>query len=203
MSGATTSDKDFINGNATLVTLSRRIEDAAQGEYVQVRNLVSAIGERSVLPLLLVPAMIAATPLSGIPGLTSLCGLTIALISAEMLMRADHVWLPDRIMRARADAGRVRQAMQKVRPWLNWLDGHTRNRLSFLFHRPVIFVPQVLCLLTGLAMPFLEIVPFSGSIASIGVTLLALSMLTRDGLFFLLALAAYGALGWAIWSFIG
>ena len=76
---------------------------------------------------------------------------------------------------------------------IDWLDRNTRNRLTPLFRRPLIYLPQMLCLLTGLMMPFLEVIPFSASIAASGVFLLSMSLLTRDGLFFLLALAPYSA----------
>lgn len=189
--------------HCALVRLSHHVEDAASGDEVSVGDVVAAIGARSVLPLLLVPALVAATPLSGIPGMSALCGILIALISLEMILRFDHVWLPDRLMRQRVQSDRVRGTMRTIRPWLARIDRLTRNRLDFLFHRPLLYVPQLLCLLSGLVMPFLEFVPFSGSVAATGVCLLALSLLTRDGLFFLLALGAYAGLGALVWRVIG
>jgi hypothetical protein len=55
-------------------------------------------------------------------------------------------------------------------------------------------VPQTLCLVSGLTMPLLELVPFTSLIVASGVFLLALSMLVRDGLLFLLALLPYAGL---------
>ena len=81
---------------------------------------------------------------------------------------------------------------------ISWIDRHSHNRLSVLFHRPLIYLPVILSLLSGMMMPFLEFIPFSSSVAAIGVSFLALSLLTRDGLFFLLALLPYAGLGWLI-----
>jgi Exopolysaccharide synthesis, ExoD. len=58
----------------------------------------------------------------------------------------------------------------------------------------VVLFLEILCLVSGLAMPFLEVIPFSASIVASGVLLLTLSMLTRDGLFFVLAMLPYAGL---------
>ena len=63
-------------------------------------------------------------------------------------------------------------------------------------NRPIVYVPQLLSLVSGLTMPFLEVIPFSSSVVASGVSMLALSLLTRDGLFFLLALLPYAAVGY-------
>ena len=187
------------DGEATqetsLSAIIDRVVAASHRDRVTVREIVEAIGRRSFLPLLLLPALVAATPLSGIPGLTAICGLLIATISAEMLLRFDHLRLPRPLMRRGVEGRRLREGLEKVRPVVTWLDRHTRNRLSGLFHRPMIYIPQALCLASGLLMPFLEVIPFSGSIVATGVCLLALSLLTRDGLFFVLALLPYAGLG--------
>jgi hypothetical protein len=56
-----------------------------------------------------------------------------------------------------------------------------RPRLTFLLHRPWIFVPLVLILALTLVMPVLEAVPTSGSIASAVIALFAAGLLTHDG----------------------
>jgi hypothetical protein len=47
-------------------------------------------------------------------------------------------------------------------------------------------------------MPFLEFVPFSSSALGAGVALLAIGMLSRDGVITLLALLPYAGLIWLI-----
>ena len=98
-------------------------------------------------------------------------------------------------MRRSVDGPSLRSALDKSRPVIAWIDRRTRRGLTGLFHRPVIYVPELLCLLSGLVMPVLEFIPFSASIVATGVCLLALSMLTRDGLFFILAMVPYAGLG--------
>lgn len=171
-----------------------RIRDASAQEKVSVADIVDAMGKRSLHPLLLVPALLAATPLSGIPGLSAFCGLLIAVISFEMLMSFERIRLPRVLLRRRVDGAALRRALDKSRPVISWIDGHTRRRFSGLFRRPLIYVPEILCLLSGIAMPALEFIPFSASIVALGVAFLALSMLTRDGVFFILSLVPYAGI---------
>jgi hypothetical protein len=56
--------------------------------------------------------------------------------------------------------------------------------------------------MSGLMMPVLEFVPFSSTTLGIGVTLLALGMLTRDGAVTLVGLVPYALIIWLIVRFI-
>lgn len=183
---------------ASLGELLDRVRDAAGKDAVAVRDIVEAVGRHSLLPLMIVPAALAATPLSGIPGLTALCGIAIALIAGQILLSYNTVRLPGFVLRRQLDGARLRRVLDRARPVTDWVDRHTGGRMTGLFHRPFVYLPEMLCLLTGLAMPALEVVPFSGSVAAGGVLLLALSLLTKDGLVFAIALLPYAALGWLV-----
>lgn len=187
-------DKD----HQKLGQLADRIGKAADQDRVSVDDLIDAVGHRSLLPLILVPALLAATPLSGIPGLSAICGIIIALVSVQMLMSVQEVRLPGFIKRRSVKGKSLKEALEKSRPVIDWIDRHTRHRLTGLFHRPMIWVPRVLCLISGMAMPFLEVIPFSASTVAIGVVCLTLSLLTCDGLLFLLALVPYAIGAWLI-----
>lgn len=67
----------------------------------------------------------------------------------------------------------------------DWMDAHARRRWRVFFHYPLRVVPQVLCVLCGLSMPFLELLPFSSSLLGAAVCLMSLGFLLRDGLFML------------------
>lgn len=178
--------------------LADSIAKVADQDRVSVADLVNAVGHRSLLPLILVPALLAATPLSGIPGVSAVCGIIIALVSFQLLMSVQEVRLPGIVTRRSVKGKSLREALEKARPVIDWIDRHTRHRLTGLFHRPLIYLPRVLCLISGLVMPFLEIIPFSASTVAIGVVFLTLSLLTCDGLLFLLALMPYAIGAWLI-----
>ncbi|QBK29836.1 exopolysaccharide biosynthesis protein [Roseitalea porphyridii] len=171
-------------------------------DQVAVADVLDAFGHASFAPLLLVPAIAVVTPLSGIPAFSAFSGILIFLIASQWLVGRDHIWLPQWVSRRHVAGDRLAAAMRKIRPWAQRVDRHTRPRLRFLFHRPFRFLPPLACTLFGAMMPFLELVPFSSSLLGAAVVLLSLSMLTRDGLFALVALVPVGGVGWAIATLI-
>lgn len=187
---------------ATLPEIVERVIDAAGVETLSLGAVLDAFGRASFTPMLLLPALAVATPLSGIPLFSSLMGLVIVLVSLQMLLRRRRLWLPAWVLRREVRGETVRRAFIRLRPVATWLDRHTSARLRFLLRRPFIFVPQVICLISGLAMPPLEFVPFSSSVMGIGVAILALGMLTRDGVVMILGLLPYAGVVWLVLRFI-
>lgn len=177
-----------------LDALWHRLQDVSNRDHVVVRDVVVAIGRRSMVPFLLVPAFLAATPLSGIPGLSTMCGLIIVLVSVRMLMDFDHMALPKWIEGKSLEGEKLRKVFKTSAPFVHWINRHSRTRWSWMFQKSFIWLPQTLCLLSGLSMPFLEFIPFTASIAAAGVCVLALSMFIRDGRLFLIGLVPYLAL---------
>lgn len=70
-----------------------------------------------------------------------------------------------------------------------------RPRLTFLVKRPGVFLPLLACLAITAVMPFLEIIPTAGSIASIAIAFFAAGLLTRDGGLILAGLTVVVAIG--------
>ena len=76
-----------------------------------------------------------------------------------------------------------------------------KERLTWLLHRPWLYLPQVLILGLTLFMPFMEVIPTSGSIASAVIALFAAGLLTRDGGLVALSLILLLAVPVAVWQF--
>lgn len=170
-----------------------KLDSAVADGSVSVRSLLQSFGPTSFVPVLVVPALLVVSPLSGIPLFSTICGLTIAFISAQMLLGRDHIWLPDILMRQRIDGEKAHQALSRVRRVTDWLDGKTRHRLSLFLRTPFRQWLHLLCFVCGAAMPFLELVPFSSSILGGAVLLFSTSLLARDGLFAVLGSLLMGA----------
>ncbi|MCR8549481.1 exopolysaccharide biosynthesis protein [Salipiger sp. P9] len=159
---------------------------AAERDELTLQALLRDTGERSFLPALMLPALLVVSPLSGIPLFSSLCGLSIAFVSGQMLLSHRHLWLPRAVRKLRIDAAHTQGAIGRLRQVSDWLDRHARRRLRLLTARPFRKWSQALCFLCGSAMPFLELVPFSSSLLGGAVLLLATGLLARDGVFTLL-----------------
>ncbi|MHA7868779.1 MAG: exopolysaccharide biosynthesis protein [Salipiger thiooxidans] len=170
-------------GHGPVGQIVDRLSRVTEAEDLTLRDLFEEFGESSFLPALMVPALLVVSPLSGIPLFSSACGLTIAFISAQMLVSRKHLWLPDALMRRRIDSEKAHNAVGKLRVVSNWLDKHSKRRLRVLTSAPLSKWLQLLCFLCGAAMPFLEIVPFSSSLLGGAVMLIATALLARDGIF--------------------
>jgi hypothetical protein len=170
--------------------------EAGTDERVCVGDVLDEIDGNAFGPLMLVPAMIAVTPASGIPGLTATCGLIIALIAVQIVLRRKVPWLPG-FLRRRSIS---RSKLETARDWLarpaRVIDRLTAKRLSFLVKPPFDVVPALICMVIGLAMPLMEFIPFSGSMAGAAVSLFALALVTEDGLLAVLGTAFLGAIGY-------
>jgi hypothetical protein len=170
-----------------------RLRNTTAQDRVSIADMVAAIGGRGIIPFLLVPALLAMSPLSGVPGFSAMAGVIITIVSIYMLLNRDRVSLPGFIAGRTVDGAKLDKALSKIQPLVDWTDRHTRRRWRLLFKRPIIWVPQGLCLASGMVMPFLEFIPFTSSIVATGVFLLALSLLVRDGRLFIIALVPYAA----------
>lgn len=192
-----------MQDDPTIQELLEAAGDASDGNHTTVGQIVESLGENSLTPNLIFVALAVVSPLSGIPLFSSICGITIALISMQMLVGRDHLWLPGFVMSRRIDSGRLDRALQALRRPAGWLDRITRPRLSWLVRGPVRKLTQALCMICGMTMPFLEVVPFTSTLLGAVVSLLAFGMLARDGLFTVLGLAALLSLGGGAFWILG
>jgi hypothetical protein len=170
------------------------------GERVSVDNVVEAIGDDAFAPLLLVPALIIVSPASAVPGLSTVGGLVMALISAQMVFGRKSLWLPGFLSRRTIARDRLDKAVAFLRRPAAFLDRVTRRRLSFLTAGPLRRLPPLICLCAAMIIPFFELVPMSSTTIAAAITLFALSLLTRDGLLLILGLCVLSLVGVLVWN---
>jgi hypothetical protein len=180
-----------------------QLEAAVEGRVVSVGDVVEKLGRRSFPAVILIPALLAASPASGIPGLTAVVGLIVALVVAQMLWNRECLWLPAFIATRTISAERLCQAIGWMRRPVGFAERFLRPRLTFLMARPMVLLPLLVMLAIALFMPVMEIVPTSGSIAGTAVAFFAASLLTRDGLLMLVSFAFVVAAPLLIWQFAG
>lgn len=166
-----------------------RLEAAAEEADVSVDDLISHIGERSLAPLLLVPALLVVSPLSAIPGSPTLSAIIIGLIAVQMLLGRKRLWLPRTVQTRRVPSDRLRRATGFLRPPVTRLERLIRARLLAVTSRPGQVVILLTCLLITLVMPLMEILPLLSSIAALAIAFFATGLLTRDGLLVLVGYA--------------
>lgn len=179
----------------TLGELLDAIDPGADTDSVSLRDILDKIGARSFAPVILVPALLMISPLSAIPGMPTLSGLLIIIISLQWVFARKHLWLPDVLLRRRIKASKVSRAVAWLRKPTRWVDRHSHRRLRVLTTPPLTIVPKVAIVLIAVSWPVLELLPMVTSIGAFAVSLLAFGMMTRDGAYLA---GGYAAIGLAI-----
>jgi hypothetical protein len=154
---------------------------------VSVADMMDAIGERSFGPLLLVPSLIAVSPVGAIPFLPIFTSAVIVLIAAQILLHHEHFWIPGWLARRAMNAQKLERGLEKLRPVVRSIDHVLRPRLPWLTGGPFFYVIALMCLLIGLVTPILEIIPLAGIPPNAAVVAFSLAITARDGLWALLA----------------
>ena len=166
---------------------------------ISVGDLMDVIGERSFGPLLLVPSLIAVSPVGAIPFLPAVTSAVIVLIAAQILLRHEHFWIPGWLSRRSMDARKMEQGLEKFRPVARFIDHMLRPRLLWLTGGTFFYVIALMCLLIGLVTPVLEIVPLAGIPPNAAVVAFSLAITARDGLWALLAFCfTSGTIAWLV-----
>src|SRR5690606_14677437 len=185
-------------------TLARTI-DGIQGETVTLRELMAAIGEQGLLLLCALATLPFLIPVS-IPGVSTVFGAAIVLLAVAITLNR-LPWLPDRILDRRLDAAKLVPALHKGVKIVSRIDGWVRpSALAMTTGRMTMFNGCVLIFAGLLLMAPFGLIPFSNTAPAIGILLLTIGMIQRDGVFVLLGYLGtvvtviyFGVLLYAAW----
>jgi hypothetical protein len=187
------------NGTQALSEVLDRLEDTVDGDSVAIGKVVEGLGHHSFAALMLVFTLISASPASAIPGVTAVVAAIVFLLVVQMIARRDCVWLPGFVTRRELAAEKLCKGIGWLRKPVRFVERFLRPRIGFLYHRPWLYLPLLLILGLTLFMPFMEVIPTSGSIASAIIALFAAGLLTRDGVLAIAATALLMALAVLVW----
>lgn len=165
-----------------LGALLERMASAGSGDRVALGEITEALGPAGLGGAILVPALIALSPATVIFGVATVCGLTIAVIAAQIMWNAPKLWLPAVICRLSIRRAAIVWLRDRLSGPLAWLEGHSKPRLTVMMRAPLGHVPGAVTFALGLSMPFLELVPLSATTGGAAITLMVLGLLLDDGI---------------------
>lgn len=175
---------------SNLEELLDRIKEA-DGEKGEVNfgDILDETGRRSFAPLLLLAGIITVAPVVGdIPGVPTIMGIFVLLTTGQLLFQREHFWLPEWILKRSTDKEKVRKGMDWMVKPAQFIDKWSKPRLTQFTHGTGHYVIAIVCMLIALAMPMMEVIPFSANVAGIAFILFGLSLITHDGMLAILAL---------------
>lgn len=150
---------------------------SGESDQLGVEELIGAFGDRAFGGVMFVLALISALPLP--PGSTTITGVPLVLMAAQLAWGRETLWLPSRIRRATVSRRNFGKGVNRFMPVLRFAERLTRPRLPLLVGQrgqQVIGV-GALVLAIVLALP----VPLGNIAPAISIALLSLGVMQRDG----------------------
>ncbi|WP_018948728.1 exopolysaccharide biosynthesis protein [Thioalkalivibrio sp. ALMg11] len=182
------NDQRDGEGIHSLDGLLDELNDLEESDSVSIDEILQAVGRRTFGPVLLIPGLMALTPVSAIPGVPSIVGIMVALLVGQMLIGRDRLWLPKFVLRRSISRERHDKAVRLMRPVARHVDRLIKPRMTWLMQGVGFYAMAISCFLLALAAPLMEAVPFAISGVGVAVTAFALALMADDGLLGLLVL---------------
>lgn len=154
---------------------------------VSVADLLEQLGDRAIGALMFIFAAPNILPVP--PGVSAILGAPLIFLSAQ-LMLGMRPWLPSVVMQRSLLREDFATLTRRVVPWLAKAEHLLRPRYGFAARPPMEYLVGAVCLLlaTVLALP----IPLGNTLPAVAISMLALGVLERDGIWILGGLAAAG-----------
>lgn len=163
--------------------LDRLSEASVEEDSVNLGAALDTVGTRSFGPWLLLAGLITLAPVVGdIPGVPTVMGILVLLVAVQLLFRRDHFWLPRWMLDRSVSRNKFCKALKWMQKPARWIDRLLRPRLPSFTGSGGVVVIALVCALIALAMPVMEVVPFSANGAGLALTAFGLALIARDGL---------------------
>lgn len=165
--------------------LLRELAERWQEPRIRLGTLVEVLSDRAYGPLLLILALPNVVP--GPPGVSTILGVPLVLTTAQLVLGRHRPWLP-RLARDRSLKTQDFSAfIVKATPWLHRVERLLKPRLLWATRFAIERAVALLCLL--LAVCIMLPIPFGNMLPALSISLTALGLFERDGLFIALGSA--------------
>lgn len=166
------------------LTFSEVLDDLGRrpGAKLSIGEMIDALAERGFGAVMLIIALMNALPLP--PGATTVLGSPLLILSAQLALRRDTIWLPAWAMRSEVDRRAFAKAVAKVIKPIRWLERVSRPRLRVMVSDPSEVVVGVVCVLLSIVLVLP--IPLGNMAPSLTVAVFSLGLMQRDGVMIVL-----------------
>jgi hypothetical protein len=188
-----------VHENASFIDTIISLKSVGNSEGTDVAAIVDQLDQRAFGLLILLFAIPCLVP--GLPG-AQLIAIPIFLLGLQMATGRSEVWLPKAALAAKVKRGWIDAIAGFVEKRLRWTEKLSKARLVGLASG---WSERIIGLIIALAAVTIML-PITNTIPSAAITLIAVGVLQRDGLFTLagcgLALAWISVLVVMVWGLI-
>lgn len=176
-----------------------RAREAAQGDHVDLKDLVQAFGDRSFGPVMILCSLFLMTPIGMIPGLPAAFGLVVIVFALQLLFRRKCPWMPEFLRKVEVTDAVLEKTQKKISPLLRKIDNVIHPRLPWVTSGPMQALTALLAIILSITLVPLGMVPFGVVAPAFIIGLLGLGVTARDGIliiigFLLSSGVAYGVI---------
>ncbi len=182
-----TSPSNETDKTASFIDTIVALKTVGNDEGTDVATIVDALDERAFGLLILIFAIPCLVP--GLPG-AQLIAIPIFLLALQMALGKQEVWLPASALKAKVKRSWIDSIAGFVDKRLRWTERLSKPRLTGLASG---WSERVIGVILALAAVTIML-PITNTIPSLAITVAAVGLLQRDGLFTLAGCAL--ALAW-------
>ena len=151
---------------------------ATQNDTISFGDLLGIFHERGFGALLFIIALPAALPIPAV-GYGTILAFPLLLLTAQQVVGRYTIWLPRKARAKTLSSQSLRGTIERAQPWLKRIERLTRPRLEFItqgfFSRLIGLAGFIMACSVLLPLPLTNTVP------SIGIAVMAIGVLMRDG----------------------
>lgn len=151
------------------------------GNSISIGLIQQLAGGRAAGPLLLFPALIVMSPVTIVPGIATMVGLSTVLVAGQILLGREQVWLPEWLRKRSIPKRLAPKLMKFLKPVAKVADNVAKPRATWLTAWPLRRAGAAVCVLVGCAMPLFEVIPFTSTWGGAVIATYALAITVRDG----------------------
>jgi hypothetical protein len=174
---------------------SRKISDLlivlgrnGTGDRVKLGDLLSVLGDRAFSISMLILALPNAVGLGAIPGLSTVFGLPQIFLALQMAVGMERPWLPRWLLERTIARKDLDTMIAKSMPYLLRIEKVLRPRWDVMssYAAERILGAVFVVLASVVSLP----IPFGNQPPAIGIALVSLGLVERDGMFIVFGLVA-------------
>lgn len=183
------------DGRLPLSALLHQLAHDETRERIAIGDLLQVLGDRALAALLFVFAVPNVVPVP--PGTSAVLGAPLIFLAAQLAL-GRQPWLPALIAQRSMTRADFALLVRRIGPWLVRAERLLRPRAARLSLPPMEYLVGVVCLL--LAIVLVLPVPLGNVLPALAISLLALGILERDGVWILAGLLAAAVAGAVVWG---
>lgn len=164
--------------------LLRESINTAMPEQVNLEDLKQMLHERGFGLLMTIFSLPIAIPFPYPPGFTTVVGVPLLLFSIQMMLGFDSPWLPKRIGNVHIKRDTLIAVTTKTLPYMEKVEYLLKPRLAIASTTLAERIIGFICMLcaVSIALP----IPLGNTVPALGILLMSLGLLNRDGVVILL-----------------